>query len=330
MRRLSTTALPLVDETPSLIAEKQVKELCEQTPLSELTSVPMVDLAETTEIKLSQRIEEAQVSGFVDAAVADSGRTQSSKVESGQSELSTAAPVVEGSASDRSASSGEKAKAIDPKQIGTLNPFYFDSLNPPEYYEDREIKQHPITGYYIPPKDLIKWDLAEEERAVFLTEQQVYLADVAKGGHYEAACAAIKRIHALERGIKLAAHAVFSLRQSFIEDSLHKLSAGQKAEYDKLDVEEKEKYLKKVARKPKMPGLVNKTGEAVSSESKSAQAKLAAAARSQAKKIIDGYYQLALSEEQDMADAAKEVMKKLENKGLLTDIAKMMIKKLFV
>jgi hypothetical protein len=314
------------DSADSIKVKEEVKELCQSIPASELSSVPLVDLATTTETNLKQRIEQAIESGHVDAAVADSEKTQSSKAESEQSGPSIAAPGVVGSGEQGSGEAGQKKG-----EIGKFNPFYYDSVDATEYYEKLDVRSNPIVGYYMPPPDLIKWDLVEEERAIFTSEQANYIADVAKHGHLAAAQAAITRVHALERGIKLAGHAVFSLRD-FVKESLHNLTAAQKLEYDKLDVAEREKYLKKAAKKSKMPGLINKGGVAAGSgsESKSAQAKAAAADRAQMKKIIEGYHTMAVAEEQDMEEAAKEVTKKLENKGLLTDIAKMMVKKLFV
>jgi len=316
------------DSADSIKVKEEVKELCQSIPASELSSVPLVDLATTTETNLKQRIEQAIESGHVDAAVADSEKTQSSKGENEQSGPSIAVPVAVGSGSS---GSGEATSEKKP-EIGKFNPFYYDSVDAKEYYEDLKVSgPYRYIGYYMPPPDLIKWDLVEEERAIFTSEQANYIADVAKQGHLAAAQAAITRVHALERGIKLAGHAVFSLRD-FIKESLHNLTAAQKLEYDKLDVAEREKYLKKAAKKSKMPGLINKGGVAAGSgsESKSAQAKAAAADRAQMKKIIEGYHTMAVAEEQDMEEAAKEVTKKLENKGLLTDIAKMMVKKLFV
>lgn len=299
------------DTMDAFLKRKQgVKQACQDTPLSE-----MKPTSRTADETLPSKSAKKAV---VDA-VADSSKQTSLSTDETE-DLAKLQDVRDVGGNNRGGrGDGGRGDGGNDKKVVSSAPQDDDEEPRPLAEIPREFeevivvseKPHPIVGY-TSHIETIEYELTDEERSIYITTYQSYIADAEKSSPMEAITLARKYISEMERNIRKGKRAQQGATQA-IEALLHKLNAGQRLEYEKLDAAERAQFLKKQASK-------KGKSKAVGSE-KSNEKKKAATDYKKVKAAVNS--QMALGFEKD------QVVKNLEKSGLLDDLALAYINKMF-
>jgi hypothetical protein len=206
------------DTLDAFLKRKQkVKTICQDTPVSDLKIVPLEEEKEKSE-KKEKSVENVEVASSKPTSSQETGEVERAKL------------------SNDARDAGGEDKPLKP--LATLSVEHESVLIVSE-------KPHEIVGYTAHTETReIGYELSEEGRAAYQTTYDKYLADAVETSPMDAIKLALKFIHDCERAIYKTKRAQSGAHLA-VEAILHQLNSQQRAEYDRLDAEERAKFLKR-------------------------------------------------------------------------------------